>query len=120
MTSLELARKAATFLDSKKAEKLNVIEVDSISSLADYFVIASGGSLPHVRAMCDEVEEKLSKEDGIEPQRIEGYQTAAWILMDYGDVLVHLFQEDSRKFYSLERLWADAPRVELPGRETGA
>ena len=58
-------------------------------------------------------EEKLSKDYGIEPARIEGYQTSAWILMDYGDVLVHLFQEDSRKFYSLERLWADAPRVDL-------
>ena len=120
MTSLETAKRIASILDSKKGEEIIVCNVVTQSTLADYFVIASGGSLPHVRAMCDEVEEKLSKEDGIEPQRIEGYQTAAWILMDYGDVLVHLFQEDSRKFYSLERLWADAPRVELPGRETGA
>ena len=113
MTSLETAKLIASILDKKKGEEIVVCNVGALSTLGDYFVIASGGSLPHVRAMADEVEEKLSKDYGIEPARIEGYQTSAWILMDYGDVLVHLFQEDSRKFYSLERLWADAPRVDL-------
>ena len=75
MTSLETAKRIASILDSKKGEEIIVCNVGTLSTLADYFVIASGGSLPHVRAMCDEVEEKLSKEDGIEPQRIEGYQT---------------------------------------------
>ena len=82
MTSLELARKAATFLDSKKAEKLNVIEVDSISSLADYFVIATGNNNTHVRALADELDERM-KAEGLPPARMEGYRSNSWIPVSY-------------------------------------
>ena len=115
MTSLELARKAATFLDSKKAEKLNVIEVDSISSLADYFVIATGNNNTHVRALADELDERM-KAEGMPPARMEGYRSNSWILLDYGSVVVHVFTTESRSFYDLDRLWQDGEEVdpELP------
>ena len=112
MTSLELARKAATFLDSKKAEKLNVIEVDSISSLADYFVICTGGSNTQINALCDAVEEALEKE-GEQPLHREGHRGGIWVLLDYGCVVVHVFNDEARNFYSLERLWNDGKPVDI-------
>lgn len=96
-------------LENKKGIDVTALKLDALSSVADSFVIASGTSAPHVKALCDEVEEKMS-EKGIDPLRIEGYRTAKWILMDYGDVIVHIFSEEARKFYSLEWLWADAPK----------
>ena len=115
MTSLELAKKAAAFLDSKKAEKLNVIEIENISSLADYFVIATGNNTTHVRALADELDEKL-KAEGLPPARMEGYRSNSWILLDYGSVVVHVFTTESRSFYDLDRLWQDGEEVdpELP------
>ncbi len=111
MTSLELARKAATFLDSKKAEKLNVIEVDSISSLADYFVIATGNNNTHVRALADELDERM-KAVGMPPARMEGYRSNSWILLDWGNVVVHIFTQEGRDFYDLDRLWADGNKID--------
>lgn len=111
MTSLELARKAATFLDSKKAEKLNVIEVDSISSLADYFVIATGNNNTHVRALADELDERM-KAEGLPPVRMEGYRSNSWILLDWGSVVVHIFTQEGRDFYDLDRLWADGNKID--------
>lgn len=111
MTSLELARKAATFLDSKKAEKLNVIEVDSISSLADYFVIAMGNNNTHVRALADELDERM-KAEGLPPARMEGYRSNSWILLDWGSVVVHIFTQEGRDFYDLDRLWADGNKID--------
>ena len=111
MTSLELARKAATFLDSKKAEKLNVIEVDSISSLADYFVIATGNNNTHVRALADELDERM-KAEGLPPARMEGYRSNSWILLDWGSVVVHIFTQEGRDFYDLDRLWADGNKLD--------
>ena len=110
-TELDAAIKA---LDSKKAKEIKVIEIGDLTTLADYFVIASGANVPQVKAMSDEVEEKLSKM-GLEPKRIEGYQTASWILLDYYDVIVHIFLKETRDFYSLERLWSDAEQVDLSG-----
>ena len=111
MTSLELARKAATFLDSKKAEKLNVIEVGSISSLADYFVIATGNNNTHVRALADELDERM-KAEGMPPARMEGYRSNSWILLDWGNVVVHIFTQEGRDFYDLDRLWADGNKID--------
>lgn len=96
-------------LENKKGIDVTALKLDALTSVADSFVISSGTSAPHVKALCDEVEEKMS-EKGIDPLRIEGYRTAKWILMDYGDVIVHIFSEEARKFYSLEWLWADAPK----------
>ena len=111
MTSLELARKAATFLDSKRGEKLNVIEVDSISSLADYFVIATGNNNTHVRALADELDERM-KAEGLPPARMEGYRSNSWILLDWGSVVVHIFTQEGRDFYDLDRLWADGNKID--------
>ena len=111
MTSLELASKAAAFLDSKKAERLSVIEIENISSLADYFVIATGNNNTHVRALADELEEKL-KGEGLPPARVEGYRSNSWILLDWGNVVIHIFTQEGRDFYDLDRLWADGKKVE--------
>ena len=117
MTSLELATKAAAFLDNKKAEQLNVIEIDNISSLADYFVIATGNNNTHVRALADELDEKL-KAEVLPPARMEGYRSNSWILLDYGNVVVHIFTQEGRDFYDLDRLWADGKKVEWQDSET--
>ncbi len=111
MESLELAKKAAAILDNKKAMRLNVIKIDDISSLADYFVIGSATSSTHVRSLADELEEKL-KEEGTVPARVEGYRSNSWVLLDYGSVVVHLFTPDARDFYDLDRLWADGQQVQ--------
>ncbi len=110
MNSLELAKKAAAILDNKKAEHLNVIKIDDISSLGDYFVIGSATSSTHVRSLADELEEKL-KEEGVAPARVEGYRSNSWVLLDYGSVVVHIFTQDARDFYDLDRLWADGQQV---------
>ncbi len=110
MESLELAKKAAAILDDKKAARLNVIKIEDISSLADYFVIGSATSSTHVRALADELEEKL-KAEGVSPARIEGYRSNSWVLLDYGSVVVHLFTPDARDFYDLDRLWADGQHL---------
>ncbi len=106
MDSLELAKKAAAILDDKKAARINVIKIDQISSLADYFVIANGTSSTHVRSLSDELEEKL-KAEGVVPERVEGYRSNSWVLLDFGNVVVHVFTQDARDFYDLDRLWAD-------------
>ncbi len=112
MDSLTLTLKIAEILDNKKAEDIKALCVKEMTSIADYFVIASANNIPQAKALCDEVEEKLSSL-GRFPKRIEGYQTASWVLLDYSDVLVHIFLKDTRNFYSLERLWSDAQPVDL-------
>lgn len=110
MNSYETARKAAQLLDSKKAENISVIKIDAISSLADYFVIATGRGSTHVRSLADELEEKL-KEQGVAPARIEGYRSDSWILLDYTEVVVHIFTQEARDFYDLDRLWVDGTKM---------
>lgn len=112
MTSLELAKKAAEILDEKKAMNLNVIEIEEISSLADYFVIATGTSNTHVKSLADELEVKL-KEQGFVPAGVEGYRSNAWVLLDYHSVVVHLFTGEGRDYYDLDRLWRDGKQVAL-------
>lgn len=112
MTSLELAREIAKILDSKKATDIKVLEIGELSSLGDYFVLASASNTTQTKALCDEIDDQMSKL-GFEPRRIEGYQSASWILLDYVDVIVHIFYKETREFYSLERLWADVKQIEL-------
>ncbi|TYP57583.1 ribosome silencing factor [Thermosediminibacter litoriperuensis] len=103
---------AAKILSDKKAEDLVVLDISSISIFADYFVIATGRSSIHVRALADEVEEKLS-ENGCKIIGKEGYEEARWVLLDFADVIVHIFDEAGREYYDLERLWADAVKVDI-------
>ena len=112
MNSQELVKKIVRILDSKKGLDIEVIEIGELSTLGDYFVLVSGGSSTQVKALAEEVEDTLAK-DGIEPKRIEGAQSALWILMDYRDVIVHVFYKEGRGFYQLERLWADGEHVDI-------
>lgn len=112
MDSLTLAKTAAGILDAKKAENINVLQITDISSLGDYFVIATGTSNTHVHALADELEFKL-KEQGVAPLRVEGYRSNSWIILDYSEVVVHLFTGEARDFYDLDRLWADGKKLEL-------
>lgn len=99
-------------LDEKKAKNIKAIDIDELTTIAHYFIIASGTSVTHIKALADSVSHKLS-ENGINPLRVEGYNSARWILMDYGDVLVHIFHDEDREYYGLERLWQDGKPVSL-------
>jgi len=112
LESREFAAFAAGILDDRKAENIEVLKISELTTIADYFVICNGNSSTQVKALCDNVTEKTS-EMGIEPLRIEGYDSAAWILVDYGSVVVHIFKTDMRDFYSLDRLWGDGEKVTL-------
>lgn len=112
MTSIDLAKEAVRALNGKKALDLNVIGIHDISVLADYFVLSTGTSSTHVKALADEVEFKL-KQAGMSPHHTEGYRSNSWVLLDYGTVVVHVFTPESRKFYDLDRLWQDGKRVPL-------
>ena len=118
--SRKMAKLAVEALEDKKGEDIRVIDIHGVSVLADYFVIADGSNASQVKAMADNVEEELGKA-GHECRQIEGYQTAGWILMDYGAVVVHIFQAETRTFYDLERLWKDGRQLEaaafLPGEK---
>ena len=105
MTSKEIAEKIKTILDSKKALNIETIEVGEKTILADYFVIASGTSVTHVKSLADEVAYQLKTEHQLAPDHVEGESTARWILIDYKDVVVHIFHPEEREFYSLEKLW---------------
>ncbi len=107
----EMAKIVAAALEDKKARDLKILDISDVSVLADYFIIASGSNRNQVQAMVDEVEEKLGKA-GYTPKQIEGYQTANWILMDYQDLIIHVFDEENRLFYDLERIWRDGNLVE--------
>lgn len=99
-----MKEKIIEILDSKKAINIKEIDIKDKTTIADYFVIASGTSNTHVKSLADNVEEELKKE-GIYPNKIEGYDSGVWILMDYGEVIVHVFTEAERQNYSLEDLW---------------
>jgi ribosome-associated protein len=106
-----MARLAIQGLEDKKANDIHVLDIGKISVIADYFIIASGSNRNQVQAMADNVEEILGKA-GYNPRHIEGYQNANWILMDYGDVVLHLFDEENRLFYDLERIWRDGTLID--------
>ncbi len=108
--SKEMAKIVYDALEEKKAEDIVLLEVKDITILADYFVIAHGTNSSQVQALVDNVEEQLGKA-GIHPKRIEGVGNTNWILMDYGDIIVHIFSKEDRLFYDLERIWRDGKKV---------
>lgn len=110
--SKKMAAMACEALEDKKANDIKVIDIEKVSSLADYFIIASGSNRNQVQAMADNVEEILGKA-GYPLKQVEGYTTANWILMDYGDVVIHIFDEENRLFYDLERIWRDGKSIEV-------
>ena len=112
MTSLETAKMAVKALDSKKALDIKVIKIQDISAIADYFVIATGTSSTHVKALADEAEAQLD-EAGISVSHVEGYRSNSWILLDYVDVVVHVFSDEAREYYDLERLWQDGEIIDI-------
>lgn len=114
MTPKEMAILAARALDSKKAVDLQVMEVTELTTLADYFVICTGSSNTQINALCDAVEEQLEAA-GEHPLHREGHRGGTWVLLDYGCVVVHVFNNEAREFYSLERLWSDGKPVALEG-----
>ncbi|MEO6726503.1 MAG: ribosome silencing factor [Blastocatellia bacterium] len=109
--TFEQVKLAAHFAEEKKAIDLLVLRLSAITEFTDYFIICSGSSTRQTQAIADEITEQLKKAK-IRPLQTEGYNTAQWILIDYGIFVVHVFTEESRKFYDLERLWRDAERVE--------
>ena len=111
MDSKRLAQLCWEYADNKKAENIVTLDVSELSSVADYFVICSGTSEPHLRAISDEILNKLRDEQALRPRAIDGTLQTAWIVLDYFDVIVHVMKADVREKYDLEALWGDAPRV---------
>lgn len=103
-------REAVAAAEDRKAVDLRVLHVEQVSDFTDFFLICSGTSERQVQAIADAVQEKL-REERVRPLHVEGYNRGQWVLLDYGDFVVHIFQEEPRRFYSLERLWGDAPDV---------
>ena len=112
LTPEQMAAIAAKALEDKKAKDVKILKTAEQTVLADYFVICSGSTAPHIKALVDEVDKQLS-EAGEPPIRREGLRSDIWVLMDFGSVIVHVFTEEARKFYNLERLWSDSEEVTL-------
>ncbi len=115
MTPKELSIIAAKALDSKKGKEISAIEISDLTTLADYFVIATGSSNTQINALCDAVEKALKEEAGEAPLHREGHRDGTWVLLDYGCLAVHVFSPEAREFYSLERLWHDGKPLDLSG-----
>jgi len=111
MDSRKLARLCRNFADNKKAENIVILDVRKLSSVTDYFVIASGMSEPHLRAIVDEITGNLRAEHGLRPKRTDGTIHGAWVVLDFLDVIVHVMRQDTRERYDLEGLWGDAKLV---------
>ncbi len=111
MNSKDMVKIAIEALEDKKAEDIKIIDISEVSVLADYFLIAGGNNSSQIQALCNNVEEKLGKA-GFTCKQIEGYETANWILMDFGDIIVHIFDKENRLLYDLERIWRDGKLVE--------
>ena len=114
-TPKELALLAARALSDKKGKEIRVMEIAELTTLADYFVLATGASNTQINALVDNVEKVLAEEAGEQPLHREGYRGGTWVLLDYGCVIVHVFQDEARKFYDLERLWSDAEVIDITG-----
>ncbi len=111
-TEKQMAQLVCRALDEKKGRDIKVIDIHDVSVIADYFVIASGSNQNQVQAMVDNVEEQLGRA-GFEPKQVEGVRNSSWILIDYGDVIVHVFDEENRLFYDLERIWRDGKTLDM-------
>ena len=109
---LKMAKLALKALDEKKGKDIKVIDIREVSVIADYFIIASAANENQVQAMMESVEETLGRA-GFEPKQIEGNKNSSWVLMDYNDVIIHIFDEENRLFYDLERSWRDGKTLEL-------
>lgn len=107
-----MAKLAIEALEDKKAEDIKVIDISEVSVLADYFIIAGGSNRSQIQALCDNVEEKLGRA-GHPSKQIEGYDTANWVLLDFGDIIVHIFDKENRLLYDLERIWRDGKLVDV-------
>ena len=114
-TPKELALLAAKALSDKKGREIRVLEIVDLTTLADYFVLATGSSNTQINALVDSVEKALSEQAGEEPLHREGYRGGTWVLLDYGCIAVHVFNGEAREFYGLERLWRDGKSVDLTG-----
>lgn len=110
--SLEMAKIAYKALDEKLAEDIRTIKVDEVTVMADYLVIANGSNTSQINALVENVDNKMA-EKGYYPKRTEGSRNATWTLMDYGDVIVHIFSKEDRLFYDLERIWRDGELIEM-------
>ncbi|MCM1325674.1 MAG: ribosome silencing factor [Bacteroidales bacterium] len=109
--SQEMARLVIAALEDKKAEDIRVIDISEVSVIADYFIIAGGNNKNQIQAICDNVQEKLGRA-GYPEKQIEGYDTANWILIDFVDVIVHIFDKENRLLYDLERIWRDGRQID--------
>ena len=108
-----LVNLAVEAAEEKKAQDVTVLDIRKVSVMADFFVICTGRSSIHTKAIAEEVEDRLEEAGHLAPRK-EGFREGDWILMDCGDVIIHIFQEEERRFYNLERLWGDAPVVDIP------
>jgi len=113
MDSKKLALLCRELADNRKAENIVVLDVRALSSVTDYFVVASGTSEPHLRAITEEITEKLRADHGLRPRAVDGTLQTAWVVLDYFDVIVHVMRADVRDRYNLEGLWGDAPQVKM-------
>lgn len=111
--NLELVSKIVKYADDKKAMDIKALDISPLTTIADYFVICHGGSNTQMNAIFDEIEDKLKKEDGITLLNPGGRSSTGWLLMDYGDVIVHIFSAETRDFYGIENLWADAQSIDI-------
>lgn len=109
---LKMTKLAVEALEDKKAEDIRMIDISEVSVVADVFLIAGGNNFSQIQALCDNVEEKLGRA-GFPVRQIEGYETANWVLMDFGDIIVHIFDKENRLLYDLERLWRDGKEVDV-------
>lgn len=116
MDSKKFAKLIADIILTKKGYDINILEIKKISSIADYFVICSADSDRQVKAIADEVDDRL-REQGIKSVHREGYESLSWVILDYFDVMVHIFKSESRTFYNLEKLWGDAPVIRIKDEE---
>ena len=113
MDAISIMKKVVKCADDKKANDIKVLDIKDLTTIADYFVICHGNSSSQMGAIFDEIEEKLKKEDGILMQNLSSHSSDQWLLMDYGDVIVHIFNAESREFYAIEHLWADAQDIDI-------
>ncbi len=113
---IKMAKIAYNALDEKKGEDIKVIDISGISVMADYFIIANGNSITQVQALVDNVEEKMNQ-SGFIMKRKEGNRSSTWVLLDFGDIVVHVFDNEDRLFYDLERIWSDGKTVDISALE---
>ena len=110
--SKEMVKVMVAALQDKKAEDIRIIDISNVSVIADYFVIANGNNPNQIQAMVDNVEEQMYK-SGFDDPKVEGYNSASWILLDYHDVILHVFSEEDRAFYNIERIWQDGKEIDV-------